>query len=99
MAMIVGPAPVHRVELGYQMGRGSLLVRLHDFPDFPQECFDILSGWLDKERTNVLPYVLSQKIEAVLDVRHAGFFRGEFESAFAEKLLHQRFDLLFQEFI
>src|SRR6266446_10671883 len=32
-----------------------------------------------------------------LNVRNAGFLRGEFEPAFAEELLHQRFDLLFQE--
>ena len=89
MAVIVGPAPDHRVELGYQIDRGGLLVRLHDFPDVPQECFDLLSGWFDKEFTSVLPDVLSQKIEAVLDVGNVGFLRGEFQSAFAEKVFHQ----------
>src|SRR5262249_17317832 len=99
MAVIVGPAPDHRVELSYQIGRSSLFVRLHDFPDFSQECFYILPGWLDEKLTPVLRYVLSQKIEAVLNVRNAGLLWGEFEPAFAEKLLHHRFDLLFQEFI
>ena len=59
MAVIVGPAPDHRIELGYQIGRSGLFVRLHDFPDFPQECFDILLGWFDEELASVLPYVLS----------------------------------------
>ena len=59
MAVIVGPAPDDRIELGYQIGRGGLFVRLHDFPDFPQACFDILLGWFDEKLTSVLPYVLS----------------------------------------
>src|SRR6266699_451109 len=71
MAVIVGPAPDHRIELGYQLGRCGLLVCLHDLPDFPEECFDILPGWFDEELTSVLPHMLSQKIEAVLNVRDA----------------------------
>lgn len=99
MAVIVGPAPDRGMELGYQVGRGGLFVRLPDFPDFPQECLHILPGWFREELPSILPYMVPQKITAVLNVRNAGFLRGEFEPAFAEELLHQRCDFLFQEFV
>jgi hypothetical protein len=45
--------------LGSPIGRGGLFVRLHDFPDFPQECFDILLGWFAEKLPRVLPSVWS----------------------------------------
>jgi hypothetical protein len=99
MAMVVGPTPDHGVELGYQMGRGCLLVGLHDFPDLTQECLDILLGGFSEEFTRILPDMVAQKIKAVLDVRDAGFLRGEFEPTLVKELLYQRFDFMFQQFI
>ena len=99
VAMIGGAAPDHGVELGYQIACCSLLVGLHDLPDFTEECLHILPGWFDEQFTSVLAYLLSQKIKAILDMRNAGFVWGEFQSAFVQKLLHQRFDFLCQEFL
>ena len=49
MAMIIAPASDYGVELGDQISRGRLLVGLHDFPDFPEECLDILPGGFGEE--------------------------------------------------
>jgi hypothetical protein len=95
MAMIIGLAPNPRVELGYQMRRRHLLVSLHDFPDLTEERLDIRSGWLREKLTSIFADMVTQKIKAVLHVRNAGFLRGEFESAFVQDLLYQRFDFLF----
>ena len=99
MAMIVGPAADDGVELGYQIGRGGLLVGLHDFPDFPKECLDILPGGSGEELPRILPDMVAQKIKTVLNVRDTGFLWGEFETAFVQELLHQRFDFVFQEVV
>ena len=99
MAMIIGPAPNHRVELGYQMRRRRLLVSLHDFPDLTEERLDIRSGWLREELTSIFADMVTQKIKAVLNVRNAGFLRGEFESAFVQELLYQRFDFVFEQVV
>ena len=62
MAMIVGPTPDHRVELGYQLGRGCLRVGLHDFPDLTQECLAILLGGFGEEFTRIFPDMVAQKL-------------------------------------
>jgi hypothetical protein len=81
MPVIVGPASNHRVKLGDEIARGGLPVGLHDVPDFTEECFDILSGGFDEKFSRVLAYMLAQKIEADLNVRDAGFLRGQLQIA------------------
>jgi hypothetical protein len=75
MPVIVGPTPDEGVELGYQRCGCGLFVDLHDLPDFPEECLHILPGGFDQKFSRVLTYMLAQKIEAVLNVRDAGFLR------------------------
>ena len=96
MAMIVGPPTNDGVELRYQMAGCGLLVRLHDVPEVPKEGVHLLRGGFHEEFPRVLPDVLSQEIETVLDVSDMGFCLGELQTTFVEKVFHQRFDLLFQ---
>ena len=53
-------------------------------------------GRVHEEFPRVLPDMLSQEIEAVLDVGDMGFRLGKLQTTFVEKVFHQRFDLLFQ---
>ena len=73
MSVIVGPSSNFRVELCYQMSGVCLLVILHDFSDLLQERFDVLVRGFDEEFPLVLAYILSEKIEAVLNVGDEGF--------------------------
>ena len=50
--------------------------------------------WLDQELPVVLAYVLSEKIEPVLNVRDDGLLLGEGEAAFVQELLYRWLDFL-----
>src|SRR5215471_15091989 len=96
VAMLVGPPPNDGVELRYQIARRGLLIGLHDMPEVPEEWAHILRGGFNEEFPRVFPDMLSQEVEAVLDVRDMGFCLGKLQTTFVEKVFHQRFDLLFQ---
>jgi len=86
MAMIVGPPTNDGVELRYQMAGCGLLVRLHDVPDVPKEGVHLLRGGFNEEFPRVLPDVLSQEIDTVLDVSDMGFCLGKLQTTFVEKV-------------
>jgi hypothetical protein len=54
VAVRVCPPANHGIELGNQLASRGLLVCLHDFPDVPEECFDILAGWFDQQFSSLL---------------------------------------------
>ena len=43
--------------------------------------------------------MLAQEIEAVLHRGEVGFYRRKFQPSFAQKLDHERFDVVFQEVV
>ena len=96
MVMIVGPPTNDGVKLRYQMAGCGLLVGLHDVPDVPKEGVHLLRGGFYEQFPRVLPDVLAQEIEAVLDVGNMGFRLRKLQTTFVEKVFHQRLDLLFQ---
>ena len=97
MAVIVRPPAYYGVELGDQIPSRGLLIRLHYFPDVPEECCNILAGWFDEQFPSILAERLAQESEAVLDRGAVGFRRREFQPSFAQELHHKRFDRVFQE--
>ena len=90
--MILNPTPYDGIEQPYQVLGFGLQVGLHDVSDFPHEHLDALEGRLDEQFAVVLAYVLSEKIEPILDVRDDGFLRREFQTTLPEESLYQRFD-------
>ena len=96
MPMIVCPTTNKWVEKHYQVSSFSLFIPFYSFPDFAQERFDILLGWLDKQLAFVLTYILSEEIKALLNMCYSGFLLREFQSSGVQKLLYQGNTLLLQ---
>ena len=73
MLMIPCPSSNERVEQQDQVTSSGSLMVLDHFSDFFQERFHVLLGRFDNELTVVLAYMLSEKVEAVFNMRHEGF--------------------------
>lgn len=76
MAVVVCPSPNDGVELDNQVAGRRLFVGFDGRPHFGQECFDAFARGFDEELAIVLAYILSQKVEALLDVRYPCFLCG-----------------------
>ena len=67
-------------------------------PDLLQERPHVPAGRFHQYLAAVMPPDrLSQKIEAVVDMRDLGFLVGEFETPLSKELLHERLDSMFQK--
>src|SRR5207247_8282801 len=93
----VCPSPYLGIECGNQPVCRGLFVLLDDLSDVRKERFDVLFRRACKEFPVVLTYMLSEKVESLLNVRYAGFLFREFQSSFAQKICDEGFDLLFQD--
>jgi len=96
MPMIVDPAPDDRIELTYQAFLAVGFVRIDDAPDFLQERVRVLFRWLDEQRATELAEMLSEEVEPLVNRRDAGFLGRELQAPFAQELLDEGTDFLFQ---
>src|SRR6266702_5475308 len=94
MLMIPCPSSNERVEQQDQVTSSGSLMVLDHFSDFFQKRFHVLFRRLDDELAVVLAYMLSEKVEALVDMRNKGFLRRECSPSFLHELLHERFDFL-----
>jgi hypothetical protein len=98
MPVIGRPAPNHGVELPNQVSCCGLLVVLHDLPDSLQEGFHCFLCWFNQQFALILPYMLSEKVKAVFDMRDRRLLLRERKATLPHELFHQRFDFPFQQF-
>ena len=94
--MVVDPAPDDRVELTYQAFLTGGFVRIYDAPDFLQERVRVLLRRLDEQRAVEFAEMLSEEVEPLVNMRDAGFLWRELQAPFAQKLLDEGTDFLFQ---
>ena len=75
VTVIVGPATDDRVEQPDQilLLRGSILTNL--ITHLLQKGVHVLLGWCNQEFAAILSQVLPQEVEALFDMRDAGFLR------------------------
>ena len=97
MSVIGRPSPDHRIEQTDQVFDLRLLVGLDDASDLLQERVHVLAGRLGKVFAVVLTYMVSEEIEAVVYAGDDGLCLREFQPAFLHELLHEGFDLTFQQ--
>lgn len=70
--VIVGPSPNFGVELGNEVSCRRLLMVLHYFSDALKKRLHAFSRGCDQQFSVVFTEVLSEKVEAVLDMRDEG---------------------------
>ena len=73
MAVIVRPAPDDRVEQTYQVLLFHGSIRTNRFAYLLQKGVHVLSGGRNQELAAILAQVLPKEVEAVFDMRDAGF--------------------------
>ncbi len=96
MAMIIGPAPNDGVEHAYQVALLCCPKAAKCRPDFFQERMRVFLG---RRRIDSAPPptdVLSEEVEPLLDVGHAGLFGRELKAPFPQELLDHGTDSIFQ---
>src|ERR1017187_8300202 len=75
VSMIVRPSPYNGIEPIDQILLCRRFILLDDSPDFCQSSLNVLLRRRDQQLPSILAYVLAEKVEPVLDVSHASFFR------------------------
>ncbi len=96
MLVKVCPSSYLGIEGGNQPVCCGLFVTLNDLSDVSKERFDVLFRRAGKEFPVVLAYMLSEKVESILNGRYLGFLFREFQASFAQKLGDEGFDFRFQ---
>ena len=97
VSVIGSPSPDNRIEQTDQVFDLCLLVGLDDSSDLLQERVHVLAGRLGDVFAVVLAYMVSEEIEAVVYAGDDCLFLREFQPAFLHELLHEGFDLTFQQ--
>jgi hypothetical protein len=92
----VCPSPYFGVECCNQPVCCGLFVLLDDLSDVCEERFDVLFRRACEKLPVVLTYILSEKVESILNVRYLGFLFREFQSSFTKKIYDKGFDFRFQ---
>src|SRR5262249_32692227 len=82
MSMVVAPATNDGVQQANQQGLAERFVRVDDFPDFLQERVRVLLGWLHQGFATVLTEILSEEIEALVDMSDACLIGRERQPSF-----------------
>ena len=90
--MIIRPSANFGVELRYQPVCWSLFVVLNELSDVRKKRFHVFLRRASQKLSVVLTYILSEKVESVLNVRYGGFLFREFQTTFLEECYHQGFD-------
>ena len=97
MPVVVRPTPDYWVELNNQVAGRCLFVGFDGRPHLGQEGFGAFPRRLDKELAVVLAYILSEEVEALIDVSDGGLLRREIESSLLQECLEQGEDFLFEQ--
>src|SRR4029453_16412332 len=87
-----GPSSYLGIEGGNQPICCGLFVILNDLSDVSKERFDVLLRRAGQELPVVLAYMLSEKVESLLNGRYLGFLFREYQVSFAQKLGDEGFD-------
>jgi len=99
VAMIVSPSPNNRVEQSYQIFLFGRTVPTDNRPNLFKEGVRVLLRRLDQELAAIFADVLAQEVESLFDVRDASFLWRELQAPVVQKLLNQRLDFVFQQFL
>src|ERR1035438_6717223 len=75
VSMIVRPSTDDRIEPNDQVRLCCRLVSLDYFPDLCQERLSILLGGRYQQFAAILPEVLAEEVESILNASHVSFFR------------------------
>src|SRR2546421_7163983 len=97
MSVIHCPSPNDRVELSNEVTCCGLHVVLDDSSDLSKKVSHAFPGWLDEKLSPVLAYILSEKVESILNMGDAGLFFPELETAFPHEPFDQRLHGVFQD--
>ncbi len=99
MAVIVRPASNDRVEQPYQVLLFHGSIRTNRFAHFLQKGMHSLSGGRNQELAAILAQVLPKEVEAIFDMRDAGFLGWELQAPVEHKTFDQRLDLTLQKLL
>jgi len=97
MLVKVRPSTSLGVEQGYQPVCCGLFVVLADLSDVCKKRFHVLFRRASKKLPVILPYMLSEKVTSVLNVRYPGLLFREFQPSFLEKVHDEGLDFRFQD--
>ena len=95
--MVIGPAPDLGIE---QINQGFLLrraVRPDGLSNVIQKRLHVFGRRLDEKFAAVFAYILSEKVEALGDMRYLGLLFGELKTPLGEECLDERLDFLLQQ--
>ena len=96
--MKVCPTSDNRIKHSNQISGSCGLICANSFSHFFKIRFDVFLGWFDQKFSVIFTDILTKKIEAVSNVCYLGFLLREFQTAFFEKVLNERFDFNFKQF-
>ena len=99
VAVIVGPAPNHGIELTNQVGLAVSAIPANHLPHLLQEGVRVFPGGLDEQLAAEFAEVLSEEVESGFDVCDAGFLGRELQAPVAQELINQWLDFIFQQFL
>jgi hypothetical protein len=97
--VVVGPATNDGVQQANQQGLADRFVRVDDSPDFLQERVRVLLRWFHEWFAIVATEVLSEEVEAFVDVREACLVGGERQPSFFQERFDQGTHFIFQQLL